>query len=82
MMLPSSRSVDGVMRTASCTLDNDLTETPSTRLRRSLSQLADEMPDRRDDRSSIVGLEPTFECPLESLGQWPAVADCRPMRFA
>jgi hypothetical protein len=33
------------------------------------------MPDRRDDRSSIVGLEPTFECPRESLGQWPEVAD-------
>jgi hypothetical protein len=33
------------------------------------------MPDGRDDRSSIVGLEPTFECLRENLGQWPEVAD-------
>lgn len=80
-MLPSRRSVDGVMRTASCTLDNDLTEAPSTTVEEIAISIgtADEMPDRRDDRSSIVGLEPTFQCPRESLGQWPEVAAPGPM---
>ena len=36
--------------------------------------IADEMPHGRDDRSSIGGLEPTFECLCENLGQWSEVA--------
>jgi hypothetical protein len=54
-----------------CTLDNDLTEAPSTTVEQIAISIgtADEMPDRRDDRSSIGGLEPTFECPRESLGK-------------